>query len=83
MLAREKRRMTTSTSSIASGPSSPLPLCLHQQCCHTHTEALTLLVPYGKQPAGPLLLLHATPAMVPDVAPDAVLSDGSDGDTTK
>ncbi len=36
--AREKRRMTTSTSSIASGPSPPLPLCLHQQCCHTHTH---------------------------------------------
>ena len=39
--------------------------------------------PYGRQPARPLLLLPALPAMVPDVAPVAVLSDDSDGDTTE
>ncbi len=41
------------------------------------------MVPYGRQPAGPLLLLPAPPAMVPYVAFVAVLSDDSDGDTTE
>ena len=60
-------------------PQQPMPILPVQPNLHRHP----VFRPYGRQPAGPLLLLPAPPAMVPDVAPVAVLSDESDGDTTE
>ena len=56
-----------------------MPILPVQPSLHKHP----VFRPYGRQPAGPLLLLPAPPAMVPDVAPVAVLSDDSDGDPTE
>ena len=60
-------------------PQQPMPILPVQPNLHRHP----VFRPYGGQPAGPLLLLPATPAMVPDVAPVAVLSYDSDGDTAE
>jgi len=64
---------------IVMPPQQPMPILPVQPNLHRHP----VFRPYGRQPAGPLLLLPAPPAMVPDVAPVAVLSDASDGDTTE
>ena len=60
-------------------PQQPMPILPVQSNLHRHP----VFRPYGRHPANPLLLLPAPPAMVSDVAPVVVLSDNSDGDTTK
>ena len=61
-------------------PQQPMPILLVQPNLHRHP----VFRPYGRQPAGPSLLLPAPPAVVPDVSlVSAVLSDDSDGDTTE
>jgi hypothetical protein len=63
-------------------PQQPMPILPVQPNLHRHP----VFRPYGRQPAGPLLLqqlLPAPPAMVPDVVPVPMLSDDSDGDTTE
>ena len=64
---------------IVMPPQQPMPVLPVQPNLHRHP----VFGPYGGQPAAPLLLLPAPPAMVPDVVAIAMSSDDSDGDTTE